>query len=62
MSTIDALNLAFCRLRDIPACRYCDIPCDPSTREYRGAGVCEACYDLATVTVIKKGRRDHATK
>lgn len=62
MNTIDAINLAFCRMREAPACRYCDIPCDPSTREYRGAGVCVSCYDdLGKLELVRKGR-NHATK
>lgn len=57
MTAIDRLNMAVCRRRELPACRYCQIPCDPSTREYRGAGVCEGCYDELTVTVVRKGRK-----
>lgn len=57
MNTIDRLNLAVCAIHEPPACRYCEIPCDPSTREYRGARVCVSCYDeLDKLLLVKKGR------
>ncbi len=37
------------------SCRDCHVPCDPHTREYRGAGVCPACYDdLPPLKMVKK--------
>lgn len=55
MTTIDRVNLAVCALHEPPACRHCDIPCDPTTREYRAVKLCSQCYDeLGPITVVKK--------
>lgn len=36
-------------------CKDCLMPCNPHTREYRGAGVCMACWkDLPPLKMIKK--------
>lgn len=36
-------------------CKDCLMPCNPHTREYRGAGVCPSCYDdLPPLKMVKK--------
>lgn len=39
-----------------PICRYCYVPCDPGSREYRGMTACPDCYDAygSCFTIIQK--------
>lgn len=38
-----------------PLCRFCYIPCDWRTREYRALQLCPYCYDeLPPVLTLKK--------
>lgn len=39
-----------------PLCRYCQVPCDPFSREWRAQRLCDWCYahELPPPMVIKK--------
>jgi hypothetical protein len=37
-----------------PICYVCYVPCDPRSREYRGAGLCPACYDAPIIAQPKQ--------
>lgn len=43
-----------------PICRYCYVPCDPSSREYRGMQACVYCYrdyEFTSFTVVPIKKR-----
>lgn len=44
-----------------PICRYCFVPCDPKSREFRGMQACPYCYDDYadnSFMIIQKRRPD----
>ena len=36
-----------------PRCRYCFVPCDPRSREYRALRCCPVCYDFQGLNIQK---------
>lgn len=54
----DRLNLAVCRAYggQKSPCRFCQIPCDWTTREYRATRTCPTCYDqnLGKLKLVRK--------
>lgn len=48
-----------------PICQYCYVPCDPTSREYRGMTACPSCYDEyadSSYTIVPMKRREPCQK
>ena len=37
-----------------PICKWCYVPCDPTSRTYRACTLCEYCYDEQPLITVHK--------